>query len=877
VTLASGSRLGPYEILSPLGAGGMGEVYRARDTRLGREVAVKVLPAELSADAGRLRRFEKEARSASSLNHPNIVTVYDIGTSDSISYIAMELVDGVTLRQMLVQGPLPIKRLLGIGTQVAEGLAKAHEAGIVHRDLKPENVMVTKDGFAKILDFGLAVWRPLDAAGREQVAEGQHPMATSALSALPTAEAVLTEPGVVVGTVAYMSPEQALGKPLDFRSDQFSFGSMLYEMATGRKAFARASGPETMTAIIREEPEPIATLAPKSPAPLRWTIERCLAKDPKERYASTEDLARDLRTLRERVSEVVSSASTAAAERVDVAPRFGRLALAGVALAASLVGAVVTWRVLGSGTHLVPAFQRLTFRRGNIGSAAFAPDGQTVVYSASWEGNPSQLFTTRLGARESRSLGLQQARLLAISSSGEMALQMDARNLAGPVFAGTLARVPLAGGEPRRVLENVAEAAWSPDGKELAIVRDVGTKNRLEYPLGKPLAEVPLPGTFLAPRISPDGQRIAVLEYADRIGEGRLEIIDRAGSRHTLADRDAWGFGWSPDGREVYCGGPQGLSALTPDGKKRRVFRGPTPLWLCDISRDGRLLVIVFQSRSGIMALAPGDAAERDQSWLDRSVVGDISADGRLLLINETGEGEPNEAVYVRKTDGSGAVRLGDGWATAFSSDARFALTIPADGSRLLLLPVGAGETRAVACPGIEALLAAWPLPGGTRVLIQAREKGHGARLYVGNLDGGSLRAITPEGVAFSGACVSPDGKWVTAAVAGNTAMLYPVEGTLPPRSIPGLVAGDRPIRFTANGDALFVSRPDEVPATVSRVDLTTGQRRLWRQLAPSDRAGVTALRPIKMTADGESYAYTCYRTLADLFLVDLTKSEETK
>src|SRR5262245_47948467 len=299
MALSPGSHLGPYEILAPLGAGGMGEVYRARDTRLGREVAIKVLPSDLSTDSGRLRRFEKEARSASSLNHPNIVTVYDIGTSDSTSYIAMELIEGVTLRQMLAAGPLPLKKLLGVAAQVAEGLAKAHGAGIVHRDLKPENVMVTKDGLAKILDFGLAkLTRPEYESG-----EGtQAPTISGA-----------TEPGIVVGTVAYMSPEQALGNALDFRSDQFSLGSMLYEMATGRKAFARKSGPETMTAIIREEPEPIASASPTTPAPLRWIVERCLSKEPQDRYAATQDLARDLAGIRDHLSEASLSAGRAAA------------------------------------------------------------------------------------------------------------------------------------------------------------------------------------------------------------------------------------------------------------------------------------------------------------------------------------------------------------------------------------------------------------------------------------------------------------------------------------------------------------------------------------------------------------------------------------
>src|SRR5512135_1471940 len=286
--LSSGERLGSYEILGPLGAGGMGEVYRARDTRLSREVAVKVLPAELASDVGRLRRFEKEAQAASALNHPNIVTIYEIGTSDSRSYIAMELVSGKTLRELLFPGPLPVKRSLQIGVQIAEGLAKAHEAGVVHRDLKPENIMVTKDGLVKILDFGVAKLR--SAAG-ESGEETNIPTETG------------TRPGVILGTAGYMSPEQAGGQPIDFRSDQFSLGSILYELVSGKRAFQGKTGVDTLAAILNEDPQPLADLSPQAPAPLRWIVERCLAKTPEGRFGATWDLARDLATVRDHLTE----------------------------------------------------------------------------------------------------------------------------------------------------------------------------------------------------------------------------------------------------------------------------------------------------------------------------------------------------------------------------------------------------------------------------------------------------------------------------------------------------------------------------------------------------------------------------------------------
>ena len=280
MTLAPGTRLGPYEILAPIGAGGMGEVYRARDPRLGREVALKVLPGDLADDRDRLARFEREARAASALNHPNIITIYEIGQEGGLAYIAMELVDGWTLREILVPAPLETRRLSEVGAQIAEGLAKAHAAGIVHRDLKPENVMVSRDGFVKILDFGLARRAPLNEEGSYAATISRE-----------------TKPGTIFGTVGYMSPEQATGRVADYRSDQFSFGTILYEMATGRSAFGRASPVETLSAILKEQPVPASTVNPAAPERLSSIISRCLAKDPEERYASTKDLARDLREL----------------------------------------------------------------------------------------------------------------------------------------------------------------------------------------------------------------------------------------------------------------------------------------------------------------------------------------------------------------------------------------------------------------------------------------------------------------------------------------------------------------------------------------------------------------------------------------------------
>jgi predicted ATPase len=288
MALSAGTRLGPYEILAHLGSGGMGEVYRAKDTRLAREVAIKILSSSLASNQERLDRFEQEARSASILNHPNIVTIYELGEANSVHYIAMELVKGNTLRELLAGGVIPIRKIIHLAAQVAEGLAKAHKAGIVHRDLKPENLMVCEDGLVKILDFGLAKLAPAN----EEVCD------------MRTMDGCQTVPGLILGTVEYMSPEQVSGRHIDFRADQFSFGVVLYELVAGKLAFRGHTGAETLAAILRDQPDPVSSQRAEAPAPLCWVIERCLAKEPEKRYLSTSDLARDIAAIRDGFSEM---------------------------------------------------------------------------------------------------------------------------------------------------------------------------------------------------------------------------------------------------------------------------------------------------------------------------------------------------------------------------------------------------------------------------------------------------------------------------------------------------------------------------------------------------------------------------------------------
>jgi dipeptidyl aminopeptidase/acylaminoacyl peptidase len=851
VTLPAGTRLGSYEIVALLGAGGMGEVYRARDTKLGRDVAIKILPAETALDPERRRRFEQEAHSASALNHPNIVTIHDIGSADSTFFIAMEMVDGRTVRELMTATPLPAKKVLDIAVQIADGLAKAHVAGIVHRDLKPENVMVSRDGFVKILDFGLAKLVASHAAGSD----------------LPTMAKPGTRPGTVMGTVGYMSPEQASGQAVDFRSDQFSLGAILYEMATAKRAFQRKTGAETLAAIIRDEPPAIASINPRAPAPLRWIVERCLAKEPEERYVSTKDLARDLSSVRDHLSETsVSGEPLAAARRPRVrAPVAAGLVLA--ALAGSGLGFVLGKRAAKPEAAL--RFTRLTFRRGTVLSARFAPDGRTVIYGAAWEGKPVEVFSTQPGAPESRSLDLPAADILSVSNKGEMAISIGRRFNIGWETSGTLARVPLSGGAPREVMENVQEADWSPDGTSFAVVRDAGDRRRLEFPPGKVLHESS--GWISHARVSPDAARVAFVDHPTRGDNvGTVTVVDLSGSRKTFRASGANGLAWSAAGELWVAAG--GIIAVPLAGDPRVMFRAPGVTHLHDVADGGRILANWTSWRREIVSATPGETRERNLSWLDWSYPVDLSADGKTVLFDEqqqlTAAGE--YGIYIRRTDGSPAVRLGDGHALGLSPDGKWALAVVGNSAsgHLALLPTGAGEARALPKSGLVYETGTW-FSDGTRILLSASEPGHGSRLYVQEIPDGLPKAISAEGVVMdNGRAVSPDGTRVVAKGPDGRIAVYPIGGG-EPLSVPAVSSQDRPIGWAPDGLGIYVVNGTTLPARVDLVEAATGRRRPWKEITPSDPAGVLAVHPVLLTPDGKSYVYSYRRVLDDLFLVE--------
>ena len=855
MTLVAGARLGPYEIVSALGAGGMGEVYRAKDPRLGREVAIKVLPSSFSQDTDRLKRFEQEARAAGVLNHPNITAVYDLGSHDGAPYIVTELLEGETLRSRLSAGALPARKATDYAIQIARGLAAAHEKGIVHRDLKPENLFLTRDGRVKILDFGLAKLKT------EKDGEQQTDLRTVSG----------TEPGVVLGTMGYMSPEQVRGKPADRRSDLFSFGTILYEMLSGQRAFRGETAADTITAILTREPPDLSTTSKDIHPGLERILRHCLEKNPEERFESARDVAFDLENL----SGVSSPAVTAAGIAPAVARRKRWPLVAGIVLLPLVMGAV--YFVGKKAGHIEPpSFHQLTFRRGTIDFARFSPDGETILYGSAWEGRPVEIFVSRTESPESRPFGLPGADVLSISRSGEMALSLG-RHIVGPFEqSGTLARMGVAGGgAPRDVLEDVQWADWSPDGASLAIVRDVNGRSRLEFPIGKVLYETA--GWISHPRVSPKGDAVAFAEHPARGDDGgTVSIVDLSGKKTSLPTsfETVQGLAWSPHGEIWFTAAPSGdnraIYGSTPTGKPRLLARATGTLTLQDVARDGRVLMTHDTNRQEILARAQGFEKERELSWLDWSQATDITADGKTLLFAESGEGGgPGYSVYIRKTDGSPAVRLGEGNTWGLSPDGKWALAAIklATDPQMVLYPTGSGEARPLPREGLRLQTGGW-FPDGTRLAVTANEPGHGPRIFIWDIAGGKPRALTPEGYRSVRRGVSPDGKYIVARGPDQKLYLYPSVGG-EPTVVPGAASEDTPCGWSADGRSIYVYRRADLPAKVYLLDVTTGQRRLWKELMPADSAGVSGIAPPVMTADGTYYVYSYLRTLSDLYLVE--------
>jgi eukaryotic-like serine/threonine-protein kinase len=863
-TIETLRRLGPYDIVAPIGAGAMGEVYRARDSKLNRDVALKVLPPLFALDPDRVARFKREAQVLAALSHSNIAAIYGLEESQGLHALVLELVDGPTLADRIAAGPLAIDEAIAIGRQVADALEAAHDKGIIHRDLKPANIKIAPGGTVKVLDFGLAkVW---EGASRDQ------------LSAAPTLTATLDRERSLLGTPAYMSPEQARGRALDKRTDIWSFGCVLFEMLTGRAAFADETVSDTIARVLERDVDWQA-LPASTPARVRDLLRRCFQKDASRRLRDIGDARMELEDAANPMYGAAVDASSAPAARGhDRRGRLWRL-LGIVAILALAVLAVV---VLTRPTAVVlPVFRQLTFQRGSIGGARLAPDGRTVVYRATWAGAQPGLFVIRPESRQSGSLGLANAGIYAISSSGELAVSLGCRLNWGECL-GTLALMPITGGSPRQTVKDVLGADWGPDGM-MAVVSFTGATYRLQYPGDRVLYEPS--GWITGVRVSPRGDRVAFLDH-ELLGDtgGSVSIVDLRGQKSVLSSgwKSLHGLAWSSSGDEIWFsgsrtgkGGSSTLYGVTLSGRERTLFSSPGTLKLNDISRDGqRVLLTRGTTRGGIIGLAPGGEHERDLSWFDYSTVADLSSDGRSLVFYEWGEGVgARPTIFIRKTDGGDAIQLGEGRPLALSPDGRWVAAVQGSPTlQLVLLPTGAGEARRLPRGSVAEYLdwAAWS-PDGRRIVFAGRESTDVRRTYVQDVDGGDPRPVTPDG--FVGIVLSPDGRSVVAVDRYGEYYVCSLGQPTEPRPLAGYRDGDVPLQWSADGRAVFVREAGNLTLRIDTLDLATGTRRPWKALTPPDPTAVIDIGSdpgqIRITPDGKAYAYTYWTFEGELYLAE--------
>ncbi|HET8773125.1 MAG TPA: protein kinase [Thermoanaerobaculia bacterium] len=701
---AAADCIGPYRAIRQLGAGGMGEVFLARDEELGRNIAIKLLPQHLAADAEHLARLRNEARSASSLNHPNIVTIYEIGRDDSQrAFMAMEYVDGQTLREALRGDALPVRKALQIATQIADGLAAAHKRGLVHRDLKPENVMLTTDGVVKILDFGLA-----KSFGADTDA---------------------SEPGLLVGTYSYMSPEQARAGEIDYRSDQFSFGSILYEMLTGARAFDGASGVETLFMVVRDEPAPLSAIASHVPAPLRWIVDRCLSKDPEDRYVSTRDLARDLQYLRDHFSEAGTATPIRGKDSLSTRLR-RRWPVAAAIVFALAAGSLITAWARRPEPRTITSERYLTYS-GHDYSPAVSPDGKLIAFASARDGQ-QRIWLKQVadGSEVALTSGGDDFPRFSPDSSVVLYVHAD------PGQRGELWRVPVVGGEARKLIDDAVSADFSRDGTQIAFTRNAGGLARTDLYIAnadgsnaRELAKTDIGAAH--PRWSPDGKTIAVVTpRGGRVMQSPILFDVATGRTKTLATPPKAGeissVVWTADGRNVLYVRAESVEATVGSTAK----------------------VVLHDVRSDIPEVI---------GWSSHNgVVLDLLGDGRIILDARSPRDNLREAGATEKwiTRGNSSDRQ-----PAYSPDGKTLLfTSNRSGNLDLWLTTSNGVVRRVTDDASEDWDPAFT-PDGKKVVWSSGRSGN-LEIWIANMDGTEAKQISHDGVDAENPTATADG-WI--------------------------------------------------------------------------------------------------------------------
>ncbi|MCM3877445.1 MAG: serine/threonine-protein kinase [Thermoanaerobaculia bacterium] len=866
MTLSPGTRLGSYEILASLGAGGMGEVYKAKDPKLARDVAIKVLPEDFLEGEERRERFEREAKLLAALNHPNIAAVYSFEDTGGSPILVMELLEGESLRARLAYGALPPRKATELAIQMAEGLGAAHERGVVHRDLKPENLWITKDGRLKILDFGLAKQVGARGSGSE----------SNAPTAAPT-PGLLTDRGMILGTLGYMSPEQVRGEAVDGRSDIFSFGVVLFEMLTARRAFARDTASDTLAAILRDDPPEIEGTGRPIPPGLHQIVNHCLEKRPEERFHSAHDLGFALQNLS-------SAEGSAAPITAPFAPQNRRTTWIWGALAAALVaGAGLAGWLLRGGPAPLPSFRPLTNERGTLSAARFVPNSPEIVYSAQWAGGASQWYARRLDQPGTRPLPGSEGILLSVSAAGE-GVGLARPYLSHGVQVGSLFGLPLAGGAQR---EWVSSGVWgacqgSRPGELAAVIGEYSGEIRLEWPLGQVVFKAL--DVLRSPKIR--GDLLAFFqEQGDNTEDGNLNLVDRIGKVRALtAVRGFTGLAWGPRGDEIwvstYRDGESRLFAVSLSGGTRTLLRHAGRLELQDVDAAGRVLAAFHSYQRQTFGRARGETRDRDLGWLDAQATMGLTADGSAALLAPLGEwSRVDGTVYLRPLSGAPAQALGLGQRqSTISADGKWVMTCTNEPTfSVVAIPTGGGAPRRVPIPDFAGNdLRVDLLPDGRTAIIWGRRHREAFAFYALDLDSGNVRKISASGTspfAYQ-SLLSPDGRWIAYVHAGGGK-----DGALPieiartdgtaVRAVFSLPRSEAVSGWGPDSSSLTVWDRNKVPAEMDRVDLATGKRTRILTVLPADPVGIPGIQGIQVTPDASAYTYNVTRKLSELYLVE--------